>query len=96
MWWNLSQTDHAGKDMSGCIATVRYCTDRMRQKLLVVASGVLVKTSTPPVPAVLVSPVDSKPASRGRIKTGHSEALYSYQVFCCKQGAFQFLHLCIS
>ena len=27
-----------------------------------------------------VSPVTSKPASRGRIKTGHSEVLYSYQV----------------
>jgi hypothetical protein len=27
-----------------------------------------------------LSPVTSKPASRGRIKTGHSEVLYSYQV----------------
>jgi hypothetical protein len=33
-----------------------------------------------PMPADLsVSPVTSKPASRGRIKTGHSEVLYSYQ-----------------
>ena len=29
---------------------------------------------------VFLSPVTSKPASRGRIKTGHSEALNSYQV----------------
>ena len=28
----------------------------------------------------ILSPVTSKPASRGRIKTGHSEVLYSYQV----------------
>jgi hypothetical protein len=27
-----------------------------------------------------MSPVTSKPASRGRIKTSHSEVLYSYQV----------------
>ena len=30
--------------------------------------------------AVPVSPVTSKPASRGRIKTSHSEVAYSYQV----------------
>jgi hypothetical protein len=29
---------------------------------------------------LFLSPVTSKPASRGRIKTGHSEALHSYQV----------------
>jgi hypothetical protein len=28
-----------------------------------------------------MSPVTSKPASRGRIKTGHSEVIYSYRVF---------------
>ncbi len=28
----------------------------------------------------VLSPVTSKPASRGRIKTSHSEGLYSYQV----------------
>ncbi len=30
--------------------------------------------------AALVSPVTSKPASQGRIKTSHSEGLHSYQV----------------
>jgi hypothetical protein len=33
-----------------------------------------------------MSPVTSKPATKGRIKTGHSEWLYSYQVSQCKQG----------
>jgi hypothetical protein len=28
----------------------------------------------------LLSPVTSKPASRGRIKTGHSKVFYSYQI----------------
>jgi hypothetical protein len=32
-----------------------------------------------------LSPVTSKPATKGRIKTGHSEVLYSYQVSQCKQ-----------
>jgi hypothetical protein len=30
---------------------------------------------------VFVSPITSKPASRGRIKTSHSESLYSYHVY---------------
>jgi hypothetical protein len=33
-----------------------------------------------------LSPVTSKPASRGRIKTGHSDALYLYQVSLFNQG----------
>jgi hypothetical protein len=47
MGLSLSQTDCPGKDTSVCIATARYGTERMRQKLLVVASGVLVNISTP-------------------------------------------------
>ena len=34
-----------------------------------------------------LSPVTSKPASQGRIKTSHSEVLYSYQISICRQGA---------
>jgi hypothetical protein len=42
----------------------------------------------------VLSPVTSKPASRGRIKTGHSEVLDSYQFSCRKQAAFQFHYAC--
>ena len=38
-----------------------------------------------------LSPVTSKPASRGRIKTGYSEVLDSYQVSGGKQGDFNLL-----
>jgi len=40
-----------------------------------------------------VSPVTSKPATKGRIKTSHSEVLYSYLDFRFKQGTFQFFEL---
>jgi hypothetical protein len=33
-------------------------------------------------------PVTSKPASRGRIKTGHSEVFNPYQTSGCRQAAF--------
>jgi hypothetical protein len=32
--------------------------------------------------AWLLSPVTPKPATKGRIKTGHSEAVFSYQILC--------------
>jgi hypothetical protein len=41
-----------------------------------------------------LSPVTSKPATRGRIKTSHSEVLGSYHVSGCGQGAFQLVHKC--
>jgi hypothetical protein len=34
-----------------------------------------------------------KTSQRGRIKTGHSEVLYPYQVPRCRRGVFQFRHL---
>ena len=45
----------SGKNMSACIVPARYGTERMRQKLFVVVSGVLVNTSTPNEPAVFVN-----------------------------------------
>jgi hypothetical protein len=41
--------------MSAFVQPVRYGTERMRQKLLVVGSGLLVNTRTPPEPAGLVT-----------------------------------------
>ena len=49
-----------------------------------------------PDPAMLLSPVTSKPASRGRIKTGHSEVLYSFQVFSMQAMGFQLFHASFS
>ena len=40
-----------------------------------------------------LSPITSKPATRGRIKTSHSEAFDSYQISGHRQGAFQFFLL---
>jgi hypothetical protein len=40
------------------------------------------------VPNLRLSPVTSKPASRGRIKTSHSEVSSSYQFFRFEQGLF--------
>ena len=40
--------------------------------------------------SLALSPITSKPAMKGRFKTGHSEALNSYQLSSCRQGAFQF------
>jgi len=40
----------------------------------------------------ILSPGTSKPATCGHFKSGQFEVLYSYQIFCCKQAAYQFLY----
>src|SRR5665213_2538464 len=50
----VSQMNCPGKNWSACIGPTRYGTDRLRQKLFAVASGVLVNSSFSQEPAGLV------------------------------------------